>query len=200
MKRSGLVSSSTTTAVTLLLAIPGARADNIPQWLNPIWEFIWTLFCFLPFIGLACTTCEFVAVSNNNNGGACRLRLTDNTTSPALDVLLEAKEGSKAGAYVVQEILPMGNGSSTTPKIVTVERTGTTVMIDPNGVLNNGTNNSPSVASCAHILLSYDWNEGEKFPAFGKPYVEAVEGYGCTEFGATLLWYMVVESFPYYKN
>ena len=29
----------------------------------------------------------------------------------------EAKEGATAGAYVVQEILPMGNGSSTTPKI-----------------------------------------------------------------------------------
>jgi hypothetical protein len=199
MKRSG---SCTTTAATLLLAIPGARADNIPQWLNPIWEFIWTLFCFIPFIGWACTTCEFVAVnSNNSDGGACRMRLTDNTTSPALDVLLEAKEGPTAGAYVVQEILPIGDNVSTTPKIVTVERTGTNVVIDPNGVLtvNNGTN-SPSEASCAHILLSYDWNEGEKFPAGGKPYMETVEGYGCTEFGATLLWYMVVESFPFYKN
>ena len=208
MKRAGRVTVAASVrriVVTLLFAtnLPRARADGIPQWLNPIWEIIWTLFCLLPIINWGCTTCQYVTVSSNNDnntniGGACRLRLFDNTTTPALDVMLQAKEGPTDGTYEVQEVMLLGNVNGTTtlpPQILAVKRTGATVVIDPNGILN-GT----SEASCAHILLSYDWYEGEQFPARGNPILEVVEGYGCTEFGATLLWYMVVNSFPYYKD
>ena len=187
MKKVGIVLSL---AAVLLIAPPGARADNIPPFLNPIWELIWTFFCWLPFFSGSCTTCESVSVSD---GKMCQLRLIDNSTNPTLDVVLMAKNGPSSGLYEVVE-----DALSPSPKSIQVERTGSTVLIDPSGALEG--EGSQSKESCAHILLSYDYNENEFFPTSGNPVVEEMEGSECSEFGATLVWYMIVNKLPYYKN
>jgi len=163
-------------ALVAVLAIGPVQADWIPGFLNPYWEVIWTFMCYIPIINLICTTCESVTTGPTTS---CRVRLVDSALS--IDVVLEARTIVPGQSYQVVD--DVGGANS---KTISIQLDGSQVSID------DGT-----TATCARILLSYDFNENENTPEGSDPDFSFVDGFPCSEFGTTLLWYMVVEELYY---
>ena len=142
--------------------------------------------CAVPLVGSICTTCELVS---SNSDSTCRKRLLDNVNG--FDVVMEARNLATPRTYEVVD-----NVNSANPRTVRVQ-------LDGDGGFGIVSTNSSLVpeTTCARIILSFDpvsiWDE-KYVNVDPQPDYLPVDGHPCSEFGETLIWYVLYSGEFYY--